>query len=222
MKTLLPGSVWILVLVLTSCSPSVREHAPFATASRTDKQSAAPTSTPMSSSQEPSLVFFTSEPGKFTAWLPSSTDIQEFTIKKTLFQATLECPTIFYRLNSAGAIVQYCDLLPESIVSLSSDEVLDQARGEMMSEVHVKIDEQQKELAQDTYPSLVLSGQEDMRGMGYDGTFKARMILVNNRIYFIVMSIYQEDWCNCRNQVNQVVDSLYIEPDLSIPFEPTP
>lgn len=222
MKTLLPGSVWILLLVLTSCSPSVSEHTPLATASRTDKQSAAPTSTLTNLGQEPSLVFFTSETGKFTVWLPSSTDIQEFTIQKTLFQATLECPTLFYRLNSAGAIVQYCDLLPESIASLSSDEVLDQARGEMMREVRVKIDEQQKELAQDTYPSLVLSGQEDMRGMGYDGTFKARMILVNSRIYLIVMSVYHENWCNCLHQINQVVDSLYIEPDLSIPFEPTP
>jgi hypothetical protein len=211
MKTLLSDTAWILLLVLTSCRPSASEHTTLATASRMNNQLAAPTS------QEPSLVFFTSEPGKFQVWLPLSTDIQEFTMQKTVFQTTLDCPTIFYRLNSAGATVQYCDLLPESIASLSSDEILDQARDEMMRELRVKIDAQQEELAQDIYPSLVLSGQEDMRGMGYDGTFKARMILVNSRIYLIVMSVYREDWCNCRDQVDQVVDSLNIDPSLSIP-----
>jgi hypothetical protein len=222
MKTLLPGTVWILLLVLTSCRPSVGQHTTLATASQMHNQSPAPTTTLMNSSQEPSLVFFTSEPGKFQVWLPLSTDIQEFTIKKTLFQRTLECPTIFYRLNSAGATVQYCDLLPQSIASLSNDEILDQTRDEMMRESRVKIDAEEEELAQDTYPSRVFSGQVDMRGMGYDGTFKARMILVNSRIYLIVMSVYNENWCNCLHQVNQVVESFYIEPDLSIPFEPTP
>ena len=222
MKILLPGTGWLLLLVLASCRPSVSEHTTIATASRVGNQSAAPTSTLMNSSQEPSLVFFTSEPGKFQAWLPLSRSIQEFTIQKMLFRTTLECPTLFYRLNSAGATVQYCDLLPESIASLSSDTILDQARDEMMRELRVKIDAQRKELAQDIYPSLVLSGQLDMRGMGYDGTFKARVILVNSRIYLIIMSVYRENWCNCLEQVDQVVDSLNIDPSLSIPFEPTP
>jgi hypothetical protein len=213
MKTLpLAATAWILLFVLISCRPVTSELSIPATT----------TSAPVNSSQEPSLVFFTSEPGKFQVWLPSSTDIQEFTIKKTLFQTTLECPTIFYRLNSAGAIVQYCDLLPQSVAALSSDEILAQSRDEMMRESRVKIDTQQEALAQDTYPSLVLSGQENMRGLGYDGTFKARIILVESRIYLIVMSVYHENWCNCRDQVDQVVESLNIDPSLTIPFEPTP
>src|SRR5215211_789148 len=207
MKTLpVLATVWILFVILASCRSLAKEH----------------TSAPMNSSQEPSLVFFTSEPGKFNVWLPSSTDVQEFTIQKTLFQIILECPTIFYRLNSAGTTVQYCDLLPQSIASLSSDEILNQTRDAMMSDLHARIDAQQEELAQDIYPSLVLSGQVDMRGMGYDGTFKARGILVNSRIYLIIMSVYRENWCNCLDQVDQVVDSLNIDPSLSIPFEPTP
>ncbi len=213
MKTLpLAATVWILLFMLISCRPVIRELPIPATT----------TSAPVNSNQEPSLIFFTSEPGKFQVWLPLSTDIQEFTIQKTLFQTTLECPTIFYRLNSAGAIVQYCDLLPQSVAPLSSDEILEQARDEMMRELRVKIETQQEELAQETYPSLVLSGQENMRGLGYDGTFKARIILVKTRIYLIVMSVYHENWCNCRDQVDQVVDSLNIDPSLSIPFEPTP
>lgn len=213
LKTLpLAVTVWFLLFVLASCRSVIQEQSILVTA----------TSKLVNSSQESSLVFFTSESGKFQAWLPLSTDILEFTIKKTLFQMTLECPTFFYRLNSAGATVQYCDLRPQSIASLSSDEILDQARDEMMRELRVKIDAQEEELAQDTYPSLVLSGQVNMRGMGYDGTFKARIILVNSRIYLVSMSVYQENWCNCLHQINQVVDSFYIEPDLSIPFEPTP
>jgi hypothetical protein len=176
----------------------------------------------MDSSQEPTLVFFTSEPGKFQAWLPASESVQDYTVKKTLFGNPIECPILVFRLNGASAAVQYCDLVPQSVTSLSSDEILEQAESEITRDMKVKLETQERALAQDIYPATTLSGQIDMRGMGYDGTFKARLILVENRIYFIVMSVYHENWCNCRDQVDQVVDSLNIDPSLSIPFEATP
>lgn len=208
-----PTSVCILLVILTSCHSLSTEHEAVATtASQVDNQLVAATSTSTESNQEPSLVFFISKPGRFEVWLPSSTDVQEATIKKTIFQETLECPSIFYSLNSAYATVRYCDLVPHSIASLSSSEILEQARDELMSDLHVEIDTQQEELAQNTYPSLVLSGPVNMRGGGNDGTFKARILLAKNRIYLVAMSNYHEDWCNCLNQVNQVVDSLSVEP----------
>ncbi len=221
MKTnyLLP---FIFLLMLTSCGTLTRESTTVVTATHASNQTVASINTPTNPNQEPSLVFFTSEPGKFQVWLPASESIEEYTIKKTLFGEPIECPNLFFRLNGAYAVVQYCDLISQNIVSLSSDEILDQAQSEIIRGMNVKLDTQENIVVQDSYPAMALSGQVDMRGMGYDGTFKARLILVENRIYLVAMSVYQENWCNCLHQINQVVDSLYIEPGLSIPFEPTP
>jgi hypothetical protein len=213
--------VLALVLVLTACSSWAGERTTTVMAPA-QEQIVAPQSLLTTSDQEPPLVFFTSEPGKFQVWLPASGSVQDYTERKTLFNETIECPNLFFRLNGAYAAVQYCDLIPQSVASLSDEEILDQAQSEVIGDIHVKIETQQRVAVQDTYPALELFGQVDMRGMGYDGTFKARMILVDERLYLIVMSVYHEDWCNCLHQMDQVVDSLYIEPSLSIPFEPTP
>ena len=213
--------VLMLVLALTACSPSAGERTTTGMAPAQD-QLVAPPSLLTISSQEPPLAFFTSEPGKYQVWLPVSESVQDYTVSKTLFNETIECPNLFFRLNGAYAAVQYCDLIPQSVASLSDEEILDQAQSEVIGDIHVKIETQQRVAVQDTYPALELFGQVDMRGMGYDGTFRARIILVESRIYLVVMSVYHEDWCNCLDQMDQVVDSLYIEPGLSIPFEPTP
>jgi hypothetical protein len=186
------------------------------TATQVRTQSAAPLS------QEPPLVFFSSEPGKFQVWLPVSESVQDYTEKKTLFDESIECPLINSRLNGAYAFVQYCDLAPESVASLSNDEILDQAHSELIRGTNATLDLPYRAIVQGTYSELALSGQVDMRGMGDDGTFKARIILADTRIYLVAMSVYVENWCNCLHQIDQVVDSLYIEPGLSIPFEPTP
>jgi hypothetical protein len=167
-------------------------------------------------------VFFTSEPRKFQVWLPGSESIQNYTLRKTLFGESIECPVINFRLNGAYALVQYCDLDPGSIASLSEDEILDGARSEVIRGIDTKLDTQQRAVVQGAYPALTLSGRADMRGMGYDGAFKARMILADTRIYLVAMSVYLENWCSCLHQMDQAVDSLYIDPGLSIPFEPTP
>jgi len=213
--------VFGLILMLTACSPWASEHT-TTVMSPAQEQIVAPESLLTTSGQEPPLVFFTSEPGKFQVWLPVSESVQDYTLRKTLFNEPIECPNIFFRLNGAYAAVQYCDLIPESISALSSEEVLEEAVSELVRDLHVKIETQQSVMAQNTYHALELSGQVAMRGMGYDGTFKARIILADQRIYFVVMSVYHEDWCSCLSQMDQVVDSLYIEPGLSIPFEPTP
>ena len=211
-----------ILLGLTSCSSLASEQTTAQMATPALNQIIASTSTQTNPSPEPSLVFFTSEPGKFEVWLPVSESVIDYSTKQTLFGEAIECPNIFFRLNGAYAAVQYCDLVAESIASLSSDQILDQAQSEIMHDMRVELDTQKRGLVQDAYPAQTLSGQVDMRGMGYDGTFKARLILAESRLYFVVMSVYHEDWCHCLHQMNQVVDSLFIDPGLSIPFEPTP
>lgn len=179
-----------------------------------------PTATSRATSQEPMLVFFTSEMGKYQVWLPASDSVEEFTDKRKLFGETIECPSLFYRLNYAGAIVRYCDLVPGSIAGLTNDQILDQTYAEMLRGVNAKLDTRQRLVVQDAYPALALAGLVDMRGMGYDGRFKARLILADGRLYLILMEVYHVDRCNCRDQMDKVLDSFYIDPGLSIPFEP--
>jgi len=213
---------FMLLLVLTSCGTLPNERTTAVMTTQASSQAVPSISTSTNSGQEPALVFFTSEPGKFQIWLPASESVQNYNIQKTLFGQPIECPILVFRLNGAYAAVQYCDLVPQSVALLSSDEILDQARSEIIRGMNVKLDTPVRVLAQDIYPATMLSGQVDMRGMGYDGTFKARLILADNRIYLVVMSVYHENWCHCLYQINQVVDSLYIDTSLSIPFEPTP
>lgn len=178
--------------------------------------------TPSVPSEEPALVFFISEPGKFQAWVPISGDVHEYTVTRTLFGEPVECTIIALGLNSAYSMVQYCDLSPESIASHSSDEILNQMHDEVVRDFTVKLDTADRVLIEDVYPALKLSGQENMRGIGYDGTFKARIILAGNRGYLVAMSVHSENWCNCLHQMDQVLDSFHPDPDLSVPFEPNP
>jgi hypothetical protein len=177
---------------------------------------------PTAPSDEPALVFFTSEPGKFEAWLPISGSVQDYTITKALFGQPVDCSILGSRLNGADVIVQYCDLSPESIASLSSDEVLGQARSELVRGFNLKVDTEQKVLIDNSYPGLLLAGQADMRGVGYDGVFRARIILAENRIYLVVMAVHSANWCNCVQQMDQVVGSFYVDPNLFIPFKAAP
>jgi len=139
-----------------------------------------------------------------------------------LFGETIECPTLFYRLNGAYAIVRYCDLVQGGIAGLTNDQILDQTYREMLRGVNAKLESQQRLVTQAAYPALELAGLVNMRGMGHDGRFKARLILAEDRLYLVLMGVYHVNWCNCRDQMNKVVNSFYIDPGLTIPFEPTP
>ena len=168
------------------------------------------------------MVLFVSEQGRFQTWLPTAGEIVQYTVSQTFFGKPTECSAVFSRLNSAGVVVQYCDLAWEDLGSRSPQEVLDEARMLLKQHFHFKIDEEQREIVPGSYPVMTLAGEANMRGLGYDGTFKARILLAQDRVYFIHMRVYEMDWCNCRHQMNQVVDSFHVDPGISIPFEPTP
>jgi hypothetical protein len=76
-------------------------------------------------------------------------------------------------------------------------------------------------MADEAFPSLALSGRVDMRGLGGDGDFAARIVLANVRVYFVLMAASDTDQCGCIALQSQVVDSFHVVPDLPIPFEPT-
>ena len=98
--TMKANCVLALVLMLTACSPWASERTTTVMAPA-QEQIVAPPSLLTTSDQEPPLVFFTSEPGKFQVWLPVSESVQDYTVKKTLFSETIECPNLVFRLNGA-------------------------------------------------------------------------------------------------------------------------
>ncbi len=67
----------IFLLAITSCNTVAREPINAVTVIPTSIiQTVSPISTSTNPSQEPSLVFFTSELGKFQVWLPASENIE--------------------------------------------------------------------------------------------------------------------------------------------------
>jgi len=165
-------------------------------------------------------VFFISEQGKFEAWVPVTESIVEYTTTRTFFGKAVECLVVNFSLNSASTTVQYCDLPSEEIASLSNKTILTEFRDVIKKDYSWKIQKEQLGVIEIPYPEGTLSGVEDSDGNV--GTFKARIILAGNRIYFVHMYVYQVDWCYCRHQMDYVVDSFTIDPYMSIPFDPTP
>jgi len=231
--------VTLLIVVLVSCAPA-NQPEPLSTTPSTSTPPAVSTrppsptattqfiptlelvQTPPVPSDEPILVYFVSEQGKFNVWMPVSGIITEYTFTRMFFGKSVECSSTASSLNSAGVTVQYCDLDSEDIASLSDSAILEEVHNTVKSELRLRVDKEQAGVTDGSYPTLTLSGVENMRGDVYDGTFKARIILVENRVYFVHMSVYHINWCNCLHQMDQVVDSFYVEPEMSIPFEPTP
>src|ERR1051325_3936144 len=102
---------FILLLVLTSCGTLTREHTTAVMTTQASSQAVPSISTSTNSGQEPALVLFTSEPGKFQVWLPTSESVHNYNVQQTLFGQPIECPILVFRLNGAYAAVQYCDLV---------------------------------------------------------------------------------------------------------------
>ena len=76
---------FLLLLMLTTCSTLTSKRTTAVMTTQASNQALVPINTPTNSSQEPALVFFTSEPGNYQIWLPASESVQNYTIKKTLF-----------------------------------------------------------------------------------------------------------------------------------------
>jgi len=151
--------------------------------------------------------------------IPIAGGITEYTITRKIFGGDVECSAFGFSLNSASVIIQYCDLIPEDIASLSDKEILSEVRDVAKKDYRWKIHKEQIGVIENPYPEGTLSGMEDSGGNLR--TFKARIILAGNRVYFVHMYVYQTDPCYCRHQMDYVVDSFTVDPYMSIPFEPT-
>jgi hypothetical protein len=172
--------------------------------------------------QAPLLLYLTSEQGKFDVWLPVSEGMLEYTLTTQIVGQSIECHVTFSRLDFAYAVVEYCDLPPETMADVTPEQVLALTRNDLMRPFKAEVATERPSLAEDTFPSLTLAGRVDMRGFGDDGAFDARIILVDKRVYIFMMAASDGNICGCSALKSQVVDSFHVAPDLSIPYEPTP
>jgi hypothetical protein len=157
--------------------------------------------------------------GRFQVWIPVSGNLLQHTRTRTLLGDSVECLATVSRLNGAYAIIEYCDLLPQSLEGLSSSTVLDRVYPELIRDMDIRLEKVAPAIVGETYDALKLQGPQNMRGLSLDGEFQGRAILVEERIYLVAMSVHEQNWCICVHQVDQVLDSFFIDPAMKIPFD---
>ncbi len=101
-------------------------------------------------------------------------------------------------------------------------DVLSQTRDDLLRPFKAQAEAERSSLAEDTFPSLTLTRRVDLREFGDDGAFDARIILLDKRVYIVLMAASDSDLCGCFELKSLVVDSFHVAPDLSIPYELTP
>jgi len=146
----------------------------------------------------------------------------EYTVTKQTFGKAMECNLTLARDNGAIWLVQYCDYSAESLTGLSTKEILDRGSNEALLDARARLISESDITMNQTILGRALIGEADMRGMGYDGTYKTRLYLAGNRLYTIAASVYNENWGNRMELIDPFLNSFTIEPDLTIPYEPTP
>lgn len=211
-------AVFALIVVsigIAGCTGSDQSLIDPRSSSTTEVAGRVPTSSP----GEPAMVFMISEEGGFQAWLPVSGNLVERSSTKTLLGHPVGCSILVSRLNGALAIIEYCDIVAQSLEGLSSSVVLDRVYPELLANMGVRLEVVEPLSVSETYDALHLQGPQNMRGVSLDGEFQGRVILAENRIYFIAMSVHEDNWCECRHQVDRFLDSFFIDTDHQIPSE---
>lgn len=222
----------LIQLLLTMALSLLSTSGCVKTAERKIAQAPATASLP-SKSSAPTLpvnptpwpVHFLSEQGKFEVTFPypeATQTLMEYTITKKTFGEIVECILTLVRDNGAIWLVQYCDHSAQSLAGLTTREILSRGRDDALLDARARLISESDISYDQTIPGRALIAEADMRGTGYDGTYKARLYLAGNRLYCIAASVDNENWGSRLGLMDSFLDSIVIEPDLSIPFEPSP
>jgi hypothetical protein len=181
-----------------------------------------PASSEVGSIAQPALLHLMSEPGRYEVQLPVAEGMMDYTQTTEVLNRPIECHITFSRLDYGYAAVEYCDLPAEVVADLAPQDVLARTRMDLLRPFRTQVASEQAGKADDNFSSLAVSGRADMRGQGYDGSFEARLVLADGRVYLVLMAASDADQCGCLSLTPQVVDSFHVVPDLSIPYQPPP
>lgn len=158
------------------------------------------------------LVNYFSDSGKFEVWLPTTQSIHENIVPQTTFGESVVCHVLWSKDNGAVWLVQYCDYTQEVMSKFSTQELLDETRDQALKNEHARLIEEHDISFNNLYPGRSITADVAMRGIGtFDGTYKARLYLVGNRVYCVAAKVYNENWGKRLSMMDPFLESFYID-----------
>jgi hypothetical protein len=214
------------LFILTSCAR------PPASVALTGVEGTYPPPTPdfslIPTALPPNPIDFISEPGQFNVSFPccdlARGALEQYSVDESPFGESAQCQVTLLPEDGASWKVQYCDLPPSVLASRSAEDILDWARDDALQDARAHLVEEAS-IDPGFEASAVarsVSGPANMRGILLDGTFRARVYLVGTRIYLVAARVYDANWGDRLALIDSFLDSFFVHPALTIPFEPTP
>ena len=135
---------------------------------------------------------FRSDAGGFAAWMPVKVEENDRIFAGNCIGATRNIHLFFARSNRGYWLVQYCELSEDEMKKLSVNAVLAQARDEALTETFGTL-KQETEITVSGYAGRHIVADSALKSGGSqkpDGTYKARVFVVGNRVYRVASYIY--------------------------------
>ena len=183
----------------------------------------------LSTAYPPQPIDFISEQGQFNITFPccdlARSALAEFTTTKSIYGNQFECHVVVLPEDGASWTVQYCDLPPDLLTSISTEGLINWASNDALSDARarpaVATEQPTTGEFEATLPGRSTTAQANMRGLLADGTLKARIYLAENRIYEVSARVYNANWGNRLAMIDPFLDSFFLHSSLTIPFEAT-
>lgn len=175
---------------------------------------ASETSSPITGSQSSDIhePNFESQTGGFAIWMPAFIEQDDETRAGPCVGATRDIHVFFARSGGAYWLVQYCDLSDHEEKRLSNSEILDQARKDALVDAFATLKEE-REITLNGYPGWYIIADSALRTSGMekpDGTYKARIYLVGNRVYRVATYVFNGDWGGYLEKMDEFLASFVL------------
>ena len=137
---------------------------------------------------------FESETGGFAIWMPVDIEQNNEVRTGTCIDTLRDIHLFLARDNGVYWLVQYCEL-SDDVNELTNSEILDRARNEALTDAFGTLREE-IEISLNGYPGRHIIADSALRTSGMekpDGTYKARVFLVDNRVYKIATYVFNDN-----------------------------
>jgi hypothetical protein len=155
---------------------------------------------------------FRSETGGFAVWLPVKVEPNDEIRAGTCISATRDTHFFFARSNGAYWLVQYCKLSEDEMKKLSVSVILDRARHDALAEAFGTLKEE-TEITVNGYSGRHIVADSALKSGGMekpDGTYKARVFLVRNRVYRVAAYVFNANWGGDLEKMDEFLRSFML------------
>jgi hypothetical protein len=143
---------------------------------------------------------FISQQGGFAIWMPAPLERNDDIETKESLGIVVDQHTFFAREGGAYWLVTYTDYPPEIMTKFTPAEILEEAQDNALIESRSRGGLRlEQDISLDGFPGRYIAAdsalRDSVRGI-YDGTYKARIYLVGNRLYRATTYVFNENWNN--------------------------